>query len=194
MKIPKFGKALSEGGKYARREDFVNAFECERAGLRGLALLLTGKAGMVDRCLIHAFRDCIANDSVYKDWTLKWARRMVIRNAISIIVNPTNEPSGNESNDRNVGFLSLSPENSADLSLEPASNIDLPDFERFVFAICFVERYSICDCALLLGRSSREINETLHRLGIQLEQVGEHGDQSNVSLSDETSDSQRRSR
>src|SRR5580698_3717073 len=94
MKIPRFNKALSEGGKYARREDFVNAFECERAGLRRLALLLTGKAEMVDRCLVHAFRDCIANDSVCKDWTLTWSRRMVIRNAISIIVNTDNGPGG----------------------------------------------------------------------------------------------------
>src|SRR5580698_3132101 len=165
MKIPRFNKALSEGGKYARREDFVNAFECERAGLRRLALLLTGKAEMVDRCLVHAFRDCIANDSVCKNWTLTWSRRMVIRNAISIIVNTDNGPGGNASDAEDIGFLSLPPENLDDLILEPASTFHLPALDRCVFAICFVERYSICDCALLLGRSVREINETLHRLG-----------------------------
>jgi DNA-directed RNA polymerase specialized sigma24 family protein len=189
MTIPRFDKALSEEGKYARREDFVNAFECERASLRKLALLLTGKAEMVDRCLIHAFRDCIANDSVCKGWTLTWSRRMVIRNAISIVVNTDNGAGKDASDNENIVFLSLPLENSDDLILEPASAFHLSDLDRCVFAICSVERYSICDCALLLGRSIREINEALHRLGMQLEQVSDHSDRSNMSLSDKSTDS-----
>ena len=37
--------------------------------------------------------------------------------------------------------------------------LELPDFDRLVFVICVLERYSILDCALLLKRSPKDVND-----------------------------------
>ena len=50
---------------------------------------------------------------------------------------------------------------------------EVPEFERFVFIICVLERYSIHDCALLLGKSPREVNEARHRVSSQVGQIDE---------------------
>jgi hypothetical protein len=42
---------------------------------------------------------------------------------------------------------------------ESAAIFDLPDFDRLVFVICVLERYSILDCALLLRRSPKDVND-----------------------------------
>ena len=37
--------------------------------------------------------------------------------------------------------------------------LTLPDFDRLVFVFCVLERYSILDCALLLRRSPKDVND-----------------------------------
>jgi hypothetical protein len=37
--------------------------------------------------------------------------------------------------------------------------LTLPDFDRLIFVICVLERYSILDCALLLRRSPKDVND-----------------------------------
>jgi hypothetical protein len=64
------------------------------------------------------------------------------------------------------------------------SILDLPEFERFVFVICVLERYSTLDCALLLGKPTREVNEVRHRVGNQVGHIDELGKISQC-LSDE---------
>jgi DNA-directed RNA polymerase specialized sigma24 family protein len=44
-----------------------------------------------------------------------------------------------------------------DRYLEQERVLALPDFERFVIVMTVLEHYSVGDCALLLGRSFREI-------------------------------------
>jgi len=55
MKVHWFGKTVSERREYARKEEFVGVFDCERAGLQRLALLLTRELGnrkaMLESCL-----------------------------------------------------------------------------------------------------------------------------------------------
>jgi len=86
MKVHWFGKTVSGRGEYARKEEFASVFECERVGLRRLALLLTANSEAARECLIRAFRECIANSSVSREWVLSWTRRMIIRNAITLVM------------------------------------------------------------------------------------------------------------
>jgi hypothetical protein len=46
--------------------------------------------------------------------------------------------------------------------------LSLPDFDRLVFVICVLERYSILDCALLLTRSPKDVNEARVRASNQV--------------------------
>jgi hypothetical protein len=51
--------------------------------------------------------------------------------------------------------------------------IALPYLDRLVFVICILERNSIHDCALLLGRHPRDISEARQRVVGQLVQIDE---------------------
>jgi DNA-directed RNA polymerase specialized sigma24 family protein len=173
MKVRWFGKTVSERCEYARKDEFVSVFDCERAGLQRLAFMLTGNSEAAKRCLTRAFRECIASSSVSKDWILSWTRRMVIRNAISLVMGPGDYSFVNTNDDADSGLIAISPDGSLGAFAESESIFDLPEFERFVFVICVLERYSIHDCALLLGKSPREVNEVRHRVGNQVGQNNE---------------------
>jgi DNA-directed RNA polymerase specialized sigma24 family protein len=181
MKVRWFGKTVSDRCEYAREEEFVSVFECERVGLQRLALLLTANSEAVKRCLIRAFRECIASSSVSKEWVLSWTRRMVIRNAISLVMGPGGQSFVNTNDDADNGLIAFSPDDLLGAIATSESILDLPELERFVFVICVLERYSIHDCALLLGKSPREVNEVRHRVGNQVGQIDDSAMAHNVS-------------
>jgi DNA-directed RNA polymerase specialized sigma24 family protein len=173
MSVRRFGKSANERYEYAGRKDFVSLFERERVSLQTLALLLTLNPQSARRCLIGAFRDCIASSSVFKEWVPSWTRRMVIRNAISLVMSPGGQSFVNTNDDADNGLIAFSPDDSLGAIAESASILDLPEFDRFVFVICVLERYSMHDCALLLGKSPRDINEARQRVGNQVGQIDE---------------------
>jgi DNA-directed RNA polymerase specialized sigma24 family protein len=170
-KVRWFGKKVSERCEYARKEEFVGVFDCERVGLQRLAILLTANSEAAKRCLSRAFQECIASTSVSKEWVVSWTRRMVIRNAISLVMGPGGRSFVNTNDDADDGFVAFSPDDSLGVIAASGSILDLPEFERFVFVICVLERYSIHDCALLLGKSRRDINEARQRVGNQVGKI-----------------------
>jgi DNA-directed RNA polymerase specialized sigma24 family protein len=171
MKVRWFGKTGSERREYARKEEFVGVFECERVGLQRLALLLTANSETAKRCLSRAFRECIASTLVSKEWVVSWTRRMVIRNAINLVIGPEGRSFVTTNDEVDDGFVAFSPDDTLDAIAASESVLDLPEFERFVLVICVLERYSIHDCALLLGRSPRDISEARQRVGNQVGQI-----------------------
>ena len=173
MKILWFGKRVRERCEYASSEEFANTFERERDGLQRLALLLTTNSEAAKLCLSHAFRECVAGSSVSKEWVLNWARRVVIRNAINFVLGPEGQSLVNTNGDADNGLIAFSPDDSPDAVAESQSILGLPEFERLVFVICVLECYSIHDCALLLGKSPREVNEVLYRVRAEVGQIDE---------------------
>ena len=171
MKVRWFGKIGNERREYARKEEFVGVFECERVGLQRLALLLTANSETAKRCLSRAFRECIASTLVSKEWVVSWTRRMVIRNAINLVIGPEGRSFVTTNDEVDDGFVAFSPDDTLDAIAASESVLDLPEFERFVLVICVLERYSIHDCALLLGRSPRDISEARQRVGNQVGQI-----------------------
>ena len=171
MKVRWFGKTGNERREYARKEEFVGVFECERVGLQRLALLLTANSETAKRCLSRAFRECIASTLVSKEWVVSWTRRMVIRNAINLVIGPGGRSFVTTNDEVDDGFVAFSPDDTLDAIAASELVLDLPEFERFVLVICVLERYSIHDCALLLGRSPRDISEARQRVGNQVGQI-----------------------
>ena len=167
MKFHWFGKTVSERCEYADKEQFARVFERERAGLQRLALLLTANQEAAKGCLVHAFEECIASNSVSREWVLSWMRRVVIRNAISLVMRHAGQSFVNTNDDADGGLVSLLSDDSLDAITRSESILDLPEFERLVFVICVLEHYSIHDCALLLGKSPREVDEARKRVGIK---------------------------
>jgi len=70
-----------------------------------------------------------------------------------------------------TGLPHSSPDDSLGAIAASESILDLPEFERFVLVICVLEHYSIHDCALLLGKSPRDIKEARQRVGNQVGQI-----------------------
>lgn len=168
------GHKASERGEYASKEEFAGVFVLERASLQRLALMLTANKEVANQCLIRALRECIASSSVFKGWALNWARRVVIRNAISLILDRGIQSFVNANGDADNGLMAFTQGDTLSALAEFELVLDLPDVERFVFVICVLEGYSPHDCALLLGRSPREIDEVRKRIANQIEQIGEH--------------------
>jgi DNA-directed RNA polymerase specialized sigma24 family protein len=171
MKFRWFGKRVRDRSEYADEQEFVNTFECEKTGLQRLSILLTANSLTANRCLNRALRECIASSSVSKEWALSWARRMVIRNAIGLLIGNGNRSFANKIGDTDKAPIAFAPDDSESAIAISESILDLPQFERFVFVICVLERYSIHDCALLLGKSPREVKEVQHRVGNQLGEI-----------------------
>jgi hypothetical protein len=88
-----------------------------------------------------------------------WARRMVIRNAIRLVWRTPNELADES------GFeFQLQPSGVPVEALQDSVEIlTLPDFDRLAFVICVLERYSILDCALLVGKSPQEVYDAMVR-------------------------------
>ncbi len=160
------GQKTRGRGEYASKEEFASVFDSERAALQRLALLLTADPEAAKRCLIGAFRECIAS-SVSKEWVLSWTRRMVIRNAISLVMRPACQSFANTNDDTDDGLVAFSTDDSLGATASFDSIRDLSEFDRFVFVMCVLERYSIHDCALLLGKSLRDVDEARQRVGIK---------------------------
>jgi|SRR5579859_1034555 len=167
------GQKASDRGEYASKEEFASVFESEREGLQRLALLLTANKEVANQCLIRALRECTASSSVFKEWVLNWARRVVIRSAISLILDPAGQSLVNINEDIDSGLIAFAPDDSLSALAEFELVLGLPDVDRFVFVICALERYSPHDCALLLGRSPREIDEARKRIANHIERIGE---------------------
>jgi DNA-directed RNA polymerase specialized sigma24 family protein len=173
-----FGKAVSKRCEYASKEEFASAFEYERVGLERLALLLTANSEAAKQCLIRAFRECTASGSVSKEWVLNWMRRVVIRNAISLVIGSGGRSFVDTKAEAEDRLITFSPDEPPGAIATSESILDLPECDRFVFVICVLEHYSIHDCALLLGKSPREVQEIRHRVGKQVPQLDERGNSS----------------
>jgi DNA-directed RNA polymerase specialized sigma24 family protein len=173
-----FDKRESDRGECASKEEFVSLFEAERMALYRLALLLTANSEAAECCLVLAFRECIANSSVSKEWAFVWARRAVIRNAINVVVQWGEQPFAGMNGSAEGGSIEFSEDGPLGQIANSQPVLALPDLDRLVFVICILERHSIHDCALLLGKPLRDINVARQRAIDQIKQIDESPDSS----------------
>jgi len=134
---------------YATHSDFCAIFREQLDSLFLLALLLTGDELSAEKCFLTAFDICIVG-SVFKESAASWSRRSVIKAAIRLILPAPFDRSGSHV----VG-------NHSDVNVDQDASLkcvrELPPFDRFVFVMSVLERYSAHDCALLLACSPADI-------------------------------------
>jgi DNA-directed RNA polymerase specialized sigma24 family protein len=147
-----------EDDTYATTEDFQRIFARDMTDLFRLSLQLTGDAEKAESCLILAMRDCFANSTVSKGWALVWARRTVVRNAIRFVLGKERAMLNDTCSEAGPDFHLQPSKFRVEALRDSLAILTLPDFDRLVFVICVLERYSILDCALLLKRSPRDVN------------------------------------
>lgn len=130
-----------ETSPYATHGDFCRIFEEDMNRLYLLAFLLTGDHSAAEKCFVRGIEDSAKGNPVFKEWAHSWARRTIIQKAIQMI-GPRLGANG--------APISM-PGDSETEPAEIASVIALPAFERFVFVMTVLERYSDKECSLLLG-------------------------------------------
>jgi len=111
-----------------------------------LALILTGDELRAEECLLAALDSCVEGSLVFKESAIAWSRRSVIKCAIRFVA-PA--PSSASRSDLVVTRVDRNSGHGASLK----SVHELSPFERFVFVMSVLERYSDRECALLLGCS-----------------------------------------
>ena len=143
---------------YATEDDFNQLFTAEVNDFFRLSLQLTADARKADRCLTLAMKDCSGAKTIFRDFARVWARRMVIRNAIHLLQSIDSDSACDEQSSglQNENHLKMTP------VLGP------PEFDRLAFVICVLEHFSIQDCALLLRKSPKDVNEAIARAENQL--------------------------
>ena len=144
--------------RYATRDDFCQVFSEELDGLYQLSFLATGDHDKAERCILASLEACCRANHVFRDWALSWAKRTIIRYAILELRRRPQPDSSSwaEPDLRFGGKLS----HACGSYIKAEDVLALEDFERIVFVISVLERYSDRDCAVLLGCSCLEVRES----------------------------------
>jgi DNA-directed RNA polymerase specialized sigma24 family protein len=146
---------------YASSDDFRRVFHEETDSLYRLAFLLTADREKAQQCFVSGLEDSVNGSAVFKDWAHLWARRTIIQNAVRAIrPRPMEEHAPSSFDSGGTALAAEQAETAAVLQLEP--------FERFVFVMSVLERYSDLDCSLLLGCARREVIGARIRMSQQI--------------------------
>jgi DNA-directed RNA polymerase specialized sigma24 family protein len=150
---------------YAMRADFCQVFNDQVDSLYTLSLLLTADHGKAEQCFVSGLDDCLQPSPVFREWAQSWARRMVIKNAIRMI-----SPQRSQTRVATANREPLLEANTA-----VAAITSLPPFDRFVYVLAVLEKYSDRQCAMLLDCTPRQVVDARTQSLQQL--AGESGGQ-----------------
>jgi hypothetical protein len=121
-----------------------------------LSFLLTADLTKAEDCFVSGLEDSVKGSYVFRDWARLWARRTIIRNAVRMLAPRANPSAGTAvpGDSANCGF-----ERAREADAAIASILGLEKFERIVFVLSVLERYSDQDCSVLLGCSRQDVGE-----------------------------------
>jgi DNA-directed RNA polymerase specialized sigma24 family protein len=149
--------------RYAVRADFCRIFQQDMNRLYLLSFLLTGDKAMAERCFIRGLDDSARGNPVFKEWAQAWARRTIIQNAIQMIrPRPAAGSTPSSELHRGMGCNASEPAEIVEILM-------LPTFDRFVFVLSVLDRYSDQECSLLLDCTRSELVSARTRA---LQQIG----------------------
>lgn len=135
---------------YTSIDDFRRIFTEETDELYQLSFLLTGDHQRSEECFVSGLENTINGRPVFKEWARSWARRAIIQCAVRVVnPRPIGEAGPSTSNRSRDVWANEREETAAILGLRP--------FERFVFVMSVLERYSDQDCSVLLGCARRDV-------------------------------------
>jgi DNA-directed RNA polymerase specialized sigma24 family protein len=146
-------KQITRPMPYASSDDFRRVFDEDMNSLYLLSYLLTTDREKAEQCFVAGLEDAVEGNPVFKEWAHSWARRVIIVNAVRAI-NP--RPLG-ENARSSAAPVSGNGKTPSVEQVEIAAVLALEPFERFVYVMTVLERYSDQDCSLLLGCARREV-------------------------------------
>ena len=142
---------------YATGIEFCRVFAENMDSIHLLSFLLTADQTKAEECFVSGLEDCVEGTYVFRDWAQSWARRTIIQNAIRMVAPRKN---GSTVADVSSDAVSCSFGRTQDTDYAIANILRLEHFERFVFVMSVLERYSDQGCSVLLGCSRQDVGET----------------------------------
>jgi len=143
-------KQITRPMPYANSDHFRRVFDEDMNSLYLLSFLLTADREIAEHCFVSGLEDAVEGNPVFKEWARSWARRVIIVNAVRAI-----NPRPMEENGR--ARASSNGKTPPAEQVEIAAVLALERFERFVYVMTVLERYSDQDCSLLLGCTRRDV-------------------------------------
>jgi DNA-directed RNA polymerase specialized sigma24 family protein len=153
---------IARGQQYANSDDFQQIFQEDMSGLYLLSFLLTADREKAEQCFVSGLEDAVEGNRVFKDWARSWARRAIIQNAVRVI-NPRSPEASSVTRNTNEAKLP------AEQPVEIGAVLKLEPFERFVYVMSVLERYSDQHCSVLLGCTRGKVSAARIRA---LQQIG----------------------
>ena len=147
-------KLINSPTPYASSSDFQRIFHEDMNGLYLLSFLLTADHEKAEQCFVSGLEDAVNGNRVFQEWARSWARRVIIKNAVSVI-NP--RPLEGSAHSSPISVNSNGKTLAAEQQMEITAVLGLEPFERFVYVLTVLEGYSDQDCSLLLGCARREV-------------------------------------
>ena len=142
--------------EYAKHADFCDALKDDTEPLYRLAFLLTANHKESEQCVVSTVKEAFQEQAVFMEWARAWVKRRVIENAIEI-VSPASVGSGQKRD-----FWAAGQHNTQrECEIDAVTKLD--PFERFVFVMSILERYSNWECSLLLGCSMNKVAQARMR-------------------------------
>jgi hypothetical protein len=156
-------KQMTRATLYTSGSDFCQVFQEDMNGLYLLSLLLTADREKAEQCFVSGLEESLEGSPVFKEWARSWARRAIIQNAVRAI-NPRPKTADAQNAVSVIAGSKTPPVARAGMDAVMA----LEPFERFVYVMTILERYSDHECSLLLGCSRRDIPGARIRAVLQL--------------------------
>ncbi|MFY9740492.1 MAG: hypothetical protein WA252_02750 [Candidatus Sulfotelmatobacter sp.] len=157
-------KQMTRVTLYTSSSDFCQVFQEDMNGLYLLSLLLTADREKAEQCFVSGLEDSLEGGPVFKEWAHSWARRAIIQNAVRAI----------DPQPKTTGAPNSASVNRSDNSVPAAQHagmdavLTLEPFERFVYVMTVLERYSDHECSILLGCARRDVPAARIRAVLQL--------------------------
>ena len=151
--------------EYATRIEFGRVFAENMDSMHLLSFLLTADLARSEECFVSGLEDCVEGTYVFRDWAQSWARRTIIQNAIRMLAPRKNHSTvaGAPSDAVTCSFG-----RTQDTDYAIARILQLEHFERFIFVMSVLEKYSDQDCSVLLGCPRQDVGETRIRALLHL--------------------------
>ena len=149
----------ARSNEYATCSDFCRIYVEQANSLYLLSLLLTADPQKAEQCFLSGFDDSVSNNSVFKERAHLWARRSIILNAIRLLCpRPEDE---NESNEARPSPPIGRVPGKVPAEVQAYPNfvriVRLNSFERLIFIMSVLERYSDQECSLLMDCFRRDV-------------------------------------
>src|SRR5277367_1294085 len=141
-------------------EDFYNVLARDMEPLYLLAFLLTTNHQTAEKCFLASVEGPLEHLTVFKDWAGAWVKHSLIKKAVRMVfADPARgerkrQPWRSEQDGRRLA------------SIDDVT--ELPDLQRFVFVLTFLEGYSTRNCSALLNTATESVLEAKTAALLQL--------------------------